>query len=115
MNRYLITLSPEALVLLSALFPALVALVTSKVASGAVKSVTLLLLAAIPAAYDQVVDVAGAFDLRQFIFTTIAVFMLSVGVHFGLLKPVGLTGSEGAIQQALPRGIGTPTRPPAKG
>jgi hypothetical protein len=40
------------------------------------------------------------------VFSFALTFIASVGTHYGLLKPTGVTGTNGAIQVRVPGGIG---------
>lgn len=95
--------------LVSVVLPALVALVTKRMASPALKSVTLLLLAALTGFLSELLHAlttALPFDLGAAAFTWLASFLIAVVSHYGLLKPTGLTGSQGVIAAAVPGGIG---------
>lgn len=86
--------------LLSVILPMVVALITKSSASGTVKSVTLLALAAITGtltAYQQAGG--GPLDVKMAIINTVVSFVIAVGIHFGLLKEINVTGSEGVIQR----------------
>lgn len=93
-------------VIVAVVLPALVALVTKQTASGTVKSLVLLLLSGLSATLTQILQNSGQFDwqltLRDFAVT----YVIAVCVHFGLLKPLTITGSDGKIQTAFPGGVG---------
>lgn len=84
--------------ILSVFLPMIVALVTKQLASGTLKAVVLLALSAITGTLTQIQAANGVFDLKAAIIATAMSFVIAVGVHFGLLKPANLTGSEGKIQ-----------------
>lgn len=90
---------------ISVFLPMVVALVTRQTAEGWKKAVLLLFLAAITGTLTQIQSAGGVFEWKDALVKTIVSFVVAVGVHFGLLKPSNLTGSEGKIQTALPRGI----------
>lgn len=92
--------------LLSVFLPMIVALVTKQVASGTLKSIVLLALAAVTGTLTTIQANGGTFDWKAALTATIISFIVAVGTHFGLLKPTGVTGSEGAIQTAVPGGLG---------
>lgn len=83
---------------ISVFLPMVVALVTKQLASGAVKAVLLLFLAAVTGTATQIATANGVFDLKGAVVATVMSFIIAVGMHFGLLSPTGLTGSEGQIQ-----------------
>lgn len=96
-------------VTVSVLLPILVALVTARVADGAVKALVLLLLAAVTGLLTAWLDAyhAGqAFDLLQAGFDTLVAFVIATAAHFGLWKPTSVTGSAGVVQVAVPGGVG---------
>lgn len=92
--------------LLSVILPMIVALVTKQAASGAVKSLTLLFLAAVTGTVTSIQQNGGVFDWKAALLNTIVAFVIAVGVHFGLLKEINLTGADGLIQTKVPGGIG---------
>ncbi len=94
--------------LIAVILPALVSLVTKQLASSGLKAVILLLLSAVTGALTSIQNQGGTFVLKDVFLATLFTFLVAVGVHFGLLKPAGITGSEGAIQTAVPGGIGKP-------
>ncbi len=84
--------------IISVFLPMIVALVTKQVASGGLKAVILLFLSAVTGTLTQIAAANGVFDLKDAIVATVMSFVIAVGIHFGLLSPTGLTGSEGKIQ-----------------
>lgn len=86
--------------------PAVTALITKQAASGQVKSLVLLALTIVTATAVQIANSGGTFDLAETAKTTLVAFVVAVCSHFGLLKPLGATGSEGVIQKSLPGGVG---------
>lgn len=86
--------------------PALVALVTSKFASSALKGVLLAALSAVAGVLTTVQANGGQFDWKVALTGFVMTFVTAVAVHYGFLKPVGVTGSDGAIQEAVPAGVG---------
>jgi hypothetical protein len=85
--------------IIAVVLPALVALVTKQIASANVKAVLLLLLSAIAGTATSVQANGGTFDLKDAAVATILTFVIAVGSHFGILKPLSITGTEGAIQR----------------
>lgn len=95
--------------LVSVVLPALVALVTKRLASPGLKAVVLAALAALLGFLSELLDAlvhAGAFDVAAAIVWWVTAFVVAVAVHYGLLKPGGITGSQGAIATAVPGGLG---------
>lgn len=95
--------------LVSVVLPALVAVVTKRMASPGLKAVTLLLLAAVNGFLSELLDAlvtALPFELSAAAMGWLMSFLLAVIAHYGLLKPIGLTGSSGAIAKKMPGGLG---------
>jgi 20S proteasome alpha/beta subunit len=92
--------------IIAVVLPAVVALVTKRFSTGLVKSVTLLLLSAIGGALTSIQATGGTFEWRAAATGFAVTFITSVCVHFGLLKPSGITGDDGKIAQKVPAGIG---------
>jgi len=95
--------------LLSLALPMLVALVTARVAHPAIKALTLAFLAALASVLQALVAVDGVFssvDWSNTASQAVAIFLVGVGLHFGRLSPLKVTGSDGVIQGAVPAGLG---------
>lgn len=90
--------------------PALVALVTARLAHPGLKAVVLLFLSAVSGFLTSwlaaCATICAAFDWPHTVFSVLSGFAVAVLVHFGLLSPLAITGSGGAIQTAVPSGIG---------
>lgn len=89
--------------------PIVVAAVTSRFADGAVKALVLLGLSALSGLLVGVlaaVNAGQAVDWSHVLFTAAVGYVMAVASHFGLWKPVALTGSNGVIQMKAPAGIG---------
>lgn len=106
--------------LVSVILPILVALTTNRLASPGLKAVVLALLAALVGFLSELLDALTdhtAFDVGAAVLSWVTVFIVAVASHYGLLKPVGLTGSSGAVAQAVPGGVGSAAatdRPPLR-
>lgn len=85
--------------IIAVILPALVALVTKQVASANVKAVLLLLLSAVTGTVTSIQANGGTFDLKEAAVATVLTFVVAVGSHFGFLRPLEITGSQGAIQR----------------
>lgn len=96
--------------LATVLLPMLVALVTQRVAHPGLKAGILALLTLVTTLVNELLanDGQGTFDVGSWLATSLAVFLGAVGMHYGLLKPVEVTGSTGAIAKATPAGLGSP-------
>lgn len=83
------------LFVLPVLLPLIVGLVTTKVTSSRVKSISLLGLSIITSLLTNILAAqqSGAleFDLGLALVTAFVTFVFGVGVHLGLLKPTGAT------------------------
>lgn len=85
--------------------PILVALITARFAASRFKSIILLFLATVTAIGQEILAV-GEFEVKSTIVKLALLFLTSVGLHYGLLKPTGITGSNGAVQVNAPGGLG---------
>jgi hypothetical protein len=97
-----ITLAQLISLLVGTLLPILVAVVTDRAASGAVKAVTLLGLAAVSSFLSEwlvALNTAETFDFAQAAFGVLTTFIVAVAVHFGFWKPTALTGSDGSASK----------------
>lgn len=91
---------------ISIFLPIIVALVTKQTASGTWKSLTLLALSIVTATLTQIQASGGTFDLVETAKATLLSFVVAVATHFGLLKPMSVTGTDGAVQSKVTGGIG---------
>ena len=91
------------------LLPIVVALVTKRVAPSSVKTIILIVLAAIAALLQNIIQLGGEFDVKTTVLNFVLTLFTAIAAHFGVLKPVLVTGSEGAVQKAVPGGIGPST------
>jgi hypothetical protein len=106
-----ITIDPNVLqILVGVLLPVVVAFITNRLAGGHVKALTLLFLNLIAAWLTELQRNGGTFQLWPTVSALLYMFGTGVLVHFGLLEPTKITGSDGVIQQAIPRGIGSEQR-----
>ena len=90
--------------------PMLTGLVTSRLAHAGLKAVVLALLSAVGGIVSELYSVGGVlagFDWSAALADATTVFLIAVGMHYGLLKPAGVTGSNGTLQTgALAGGLG---------
>lgn len=93
--------------LVATVLPAVTAFVTRRFASSAWGATVLLLLSVISGWLTSLYATGGSFDLKTAVIAIITTFVTAVASHYGLLKPTGITGSQGAIQKAVPMGIGS--------
>jgi small basic protein len=107
--------------LVSVILPILVALSTNRLASPGLKAVVLALLAAVVGFLSELLDALvdnTSFDLGTAVMSWVTAFIIAVASHYGLLKPTGITGTNGAVAQAVPGGVGTAVqatdRPPTR-
>jgi hypothetical protein len=91
--------------------PVLVALVTAKVANKTIKSLALLALAAVGGLLTNIS--VSDFHWKDFLTGFAIQFLSAVASHYGFLKPVGVTGSDGVIQTLVPSGVGDSPAPVA--
>jgi hypothetical protein len=97
------------------LLPMLVALATAQVANSGVKALVLAVLAAVSGLANELYSVGGdlgAYDWNSGLANAVTTFLVGVGLHYGLLKPLNITGRTGVIQDSVPAGVGdTGVRP----
>ena len=86
--------------------PALVALVTKKCSSSAFKGVALAALSAVAGIATSVQVAGGVFEWKTALTSFIITFVTATSTHYGLLKPTGVTGRDGALADAVPGGLG---------
>ena len=92
--------------LVATVLPALVALVSKRYATASFKGVLLAALSAVTGVLTSVQMTGGELDLKVAFTNFIVAFVTAVTVHYGLLKPTGVTGSDGAIAENVPGGAG---------
>jgi hypothetical protein len=80
--------------LVSAVLPLLVGLVTKLDTKPGRRAILLGLFAAITGFLNELItalSTGGSFNVSEALFLWLGVFIISVGVHFGFLKPTGLS------------------------
>ena len=93
---------------ISAVLPAITALATHRLASSRYKALVLAVLSVAAGAGQQILAAHGTFIPSQLAAWSATTFLSSVAAHYGLLKPTGLTGSQGILARSLPGGLGAP-------
>ena len=91
---------------IAVVLPAVVAVITKRMADGGWKAITLLFLSALTAVLTEIYAVGGSFDLLSAVGRLVVVFAIATASHYGLLQPLKITGKDGAIQAVVPGGIG---------
>ena len=91
---------------ISALVPWITAIVVHWKAPEGLKAVVTLLLTAATGVFSGVQ--ADSHDWKHLVLYAIEGFIVATGSHFGLWKPVNITGSQGLIATAIPGGLGKP-------
>jgi uncharacterized membrane protein (DUF441 family) len=97
------------LLLVSIVIPLIVGLITKQKASAAVKAYAMVLLnlvAAVLVAFVTAHNNGVGFDWNGALYSFITSAVVSAVAHFAVLKPIGVTGTTGAIQSSVPGGIG---------
>jgi hypothetical protein len=97
--------------LVGILLPLLVQLIAKAHASAQVKSLVNLGLSAAASVLTPLVA-SSHIDWRLTGLSFLQVFVLAIATHFGLLSPVGLTGSTGLLARIFPGGVGQDTSLP---
>lgn len=95
--------------LATVLLPMITALVTNRLAHPGLKAGILALLALVTGVVNDllVAGGSGSFNLSDALATSLIVFLGAVGLHYGLLKPTNITGSQGAIARGINGGVGS--------
>lgn len=78
--------------LVTLVLPVLVGLVTTRVTSAGVKAVLLLLLTAANGFLVELGSAGPGYNVANGVFYAAVSFVTAVAVHFGFLKPTGITG-----------------------
>jgi phosphotransferase system glucose/maltose/N-acetylglucosamine-specific IIC component len=82
----------------STLLPLLVGLVTTRVTNGSIKAVLLAVLALVTSLLTELatsINNGTQYDLGQGLLLALPTFLIAVGMHYGLWKPVGAaTGAQ---------------------
>jgi hypothetical protein len=86
--------------------PNLTALITARMATSAYKTIVLAAMSVVAGAGQQVLNAHGTFVPKTLALWAAGTFMVSVVTHYGLLKPLGVTGSAGTLARTLPGGLG---------
>lgn len=100
---------------LAAVLPVVTALITARFANSSIKTIVLVALTVLATSLQEVFADNGELFWRPFIMTTVLQFLMSVGFHFGLLKPGGITGASGVVAKSVPTGVGGPSTRPGQG
>lgn len=103
-----IVLSAVALeVYIAPLLPIVVALVTKASAPEALKAGVLAFLALVTALVAPAVQNGASITLDgAFLGRFVVALVIAIAAHYGLGKPLGITGSQGVVAQKVPGGIG---------
>lgn len=104
-------LSLLVFVVVGLLLPLLVDLFTKREASAAVKSTVLLALSLVTGVLTDflgALNSGSGFDWAAAGYGAATTFVLGVVSFFGLTSSLGISGKDGAIQRAVPGGIGRP-------
>lgn len=78
--------------LITLVLPILVGLVTTRVTSAGVKAVLLLLLTAANGFLVELGNAGPGYNVANGVFYAAVSFVTAVAVHFGFLKPTGISG-----------------------
>jgi len=90
--------------LVTLVLPVAVGLVTTRVTSAGVKAVLLLLLTAGNGFLVELGSAGSGYNVANGVFYAVIGFVTAVAVHFGLLKPTGISGkAQDTLVTAGPR------------
>ena len=88
------------------LLPVVVAFVTKQNTLGKYKAYVLLALSAVSAGVLELQQAGtDGFDWKTWLVGIVIAFVTAAASHSGLLKPTGVTGSKGVVQEKVPAGI----------
>lgn len=91
--------------LLSTLGPLIVGVITKKFVEGKTK---MYLLALVTVILQTLTLLGQSFNLGEFLTKVVMAFILSVGIHYQILRPAGITSPDGLVNKVLPDvGLGT--------
>lgn len=103
-------MSDQDLLLLNALvgvvLPLLVALITKSGSSARFKSLALLVLSGVGGYLTTLLASDAAVDWKSVGVAVVTIFVTAVASFFGFTQPAKIAGSDGAIQNAIPGGLG---------
>lgn len=97
------------------IIPILVDVVTKRVASARWKAAALAGLSAVNGfltEYVHSVDTHIDFHVDTALMTAVMSLVVATAAYVGAWKPLGVSGGGGAVQRALPGGVGKPADPP---
>jgi hypothetical protein len=93
--------------LVSLVLPVLVGLVTTRVTSAGIKAVLLLLLTAANGFLVELGNAGPGYNVANGVFYAAVSFVTAVAMHFGLLKPTGISGkAQDTLVKSGPRAAG---------
>lgn len=91
--------------LITLVLPVLVGLVTTRVTSACMKSVLLLLFTAVDGFLVELGNAGDGYNVANGVFYAIVGFVTAVAVHYGLLKPTGISAkAQDSLVTARPTG-----------
>lgn len=90
--------------LLATIAPLVVGLITKRFVESRTKT---LLLVGVTVLIQVLTELGQTFNLWEFLTKVVMAFILSVGIHYQILKPTGITSTDGLVKKVLPDvGIG---------
>ncbi len=85
--------------LISVVSPMVTGVITKRFADSQTKTVVLLFVTTL---FTVLAQVGDGFELVPFLTQLVIAFFTAVGLHYQLLKPTGITGSQGFVNKVLP-------------
>lgn len=90
--------------LLAVAGPMVTGFVTKRFADSSTKTMVLIVVTVI---LQTLTEIGQSFNLGELLTKVFMAFFIAVGLHYQLLKPLGVTGSQGVVNKILPdAGIG---------
>lgn len=95
--------------LVATVLPILVGFVKARFAASWIGSLLLLFFSVVSGWLTSLNATGGEFEPKVAIVSIVMSFVTAVGAHYGLLKPMQVTGDNGVVLKAIPGGIGEPS------
>lgn len=93
--------------LVATLLPVLVGLVRSRYGSSRLGAMLLLFFSVVSGWLTSLYSTGGDFEPKTAFVSIVMSFITATGAHYGFLKPSGITGRDGAVERAVPGGVGS--------
>jgi hypothetical protein len=92
--------------LVASVLPILVGILKARFANSRVGALLLLFLSVISGWLTSLSATGGSFEPKTAAVSILMTFVTATGMHYGFLKPAGVTGDNGIVEKVVPKGIG---------